>query len=387
MKAYLSKRKKAKTYYCILKWQSSDGHWNMREVSTGISIKGNNKRKAEKKCDEIRREYEDKYERNKVNLSDILFTDYILDWFKQNKHLWKQTTTYGYDRVINRYIIPYFKDRNIRLIDLAPKDIQAYYSSLFDKGLSSTTVKRHHANIRKALQDAVELNMLPYNVADRTKLPKPVKYQASIYDEKQLMTLLKVSAGTPIESAVKLAICYGLRRGEIGGLLWSDIDLDGRTIHITHTKVTTSSEVFQDTTKTLSSRRTLPIDDVMYEYLTSLKERQDQNREFFGKAYIDAGFVCCWDNGEPLKVSYISHAFSDLLEENNLPHIRFHDLRHSCATLLLNQGIDLKIIQEYVGHSTISTTANLYLHPDIEAKKKAVNVMSNALKLKNKDGE
>lgn len=199
------------------------------------------------------------------------------------------------------------------------------------------------------------------------------------------MTLLEVSANTPIESAVRLAVFYGLRRGEIGGLRWQCVDLENRLIHITHTKVRAGSEVFQDTTKTLSSRRTLPIDDDMYKYLVSLKERQSQNKEFFGKAYIDEDFVCCWDNGEPLKVDYISHAFSELLKENNFPRIRFHDLRHSCATLLLNQGIDLKIIQEYVGHSTISTTANLYLHPDIEVKKKAVNVMSNALKTKSKD--
>lgn len=385
MKAYLSKRRNAKTYYCLLKWQSGDGRWNTKEVSTGIPIKGNNMRKAEKKCDEIRREYEDKYERNKVNVSDILFTDYLSDWFEQNKHLWKQTTIYGYDRVINRHIIPFFSDKNIRLIDLAPKDIQAYYSSLFDNGLSSATVKRHHANIRKALQDAVELNMIPYNIADRTKLPKPVKYHAAIYDEKQLMTLLKVSANTPIESAVRLAVFYGLRRGETGGLRWQCVDLENRLIHITHTKVTAGGEFFQDTTKTLSSRRTLPIDDDMYEYLTSLKERQNQNRAFLGDAYTETDFVCCWDNGEPLRVDYISHAFSELLKENNLPRIRFHDLRHSCATLLLNNGIDLKIIQEYVGHSTISTTANLYLHPDIEVKKKAVNVMSNALNLKSKN--
>ncbi|MCH5185849.1 MAG: site-specific integrase [Oscillospiraceae bacterium] len=385
MKAYLSKRKNAKTYYCILKWQSSDGRWNTKEVSTGIPIKGNNMRKAEKKCEEICKEYEDKYEKAKVDVSDILFTDYLSDWFEQNKYLWKQTTIYGYDRVINRHIIPFFSKKNIRLIDLAPKDIQSYYSSLFDGGLSSATVKRHHANIRKALQDAVELNMIPYNIADRTKLPKPVKYQAAIYDEKQLMTLLKASANTPIESAVKLAVFYGLRRGEVGGLRWQCVDFENHEIHITHTKVTAGSEFFQDTTKTMSSRRTLPIDDDMYEYLTSLKERQNQNREFFGDAYIESDFVCCWDNGEPLRVDYISHAFSELLKENDLPQIRFHDLRHSCATLLLNNGIDLKIIQEYVGHSTISTTANLYLHPDIAMKKKAVNTVSNALKSKGSD--
>lgn len=263
MKAYLRERTSAKTYYCLLKWQEN-GKQKSREVSTGIPIKGNNKRKAEKKCEEIRRKYEDKYERNKVNVSDILFTDYLSEWFNQNKRMWKQTTVYGYDKVINRHIIPYFKDKRIRLIDLAPKDIQGYYNSLLDKGLSPATVKRHHANIRKALQDAVELNTIPYNVADRTKLPKQVKYQTTIYNEAQFMTLLKVSENTPIESAVRLAVCYGLRRGEVGGLMWKAVDLENRLIHITHTKITAGGEFFQDTTKTLSSRRTLPIGNDKY---------------------------------------------------------------------------------------------------------------------------
>lgn len=118
----------------------------------------------------------------------------------------------------------------------------------------------------------------------------------------------------------------------------------------------------------------------MYEYLTSLKERQNENRKCFGEAYIESDFVCCYDNGEPIQVSYISHAFSDLLKKNNLPHIRFHDLRHSTATALLRSGVNLKVIQEILEHSTMATTANFYLHPDIEEKRKAIGTMSTILK-------
>ena len=378
MNVYLRKRKNAKTYYCLLKWQEN-GKTKSKEVSTGIPIKGNNKRKAEKICEEIRAEYEIKYERNKVVVSEILFIDYLTDWLERNRHLWKPTTYYGYKKVINTHIIPYFDKQQVKLIDLTPQHIQRYYNYLLDNGLSPVTVKRHHANIRKALQEAMELNMVPYNVADRTKIPKPPKYHPIVYNSEQIKILLDVSKNTPLESAIRLAIYYGLRRGEVGGLTWSEIDLDNRLIHITKTKITTDREIFQYTTKTQSSHRTLPISDEIYDYLVVLKNKQEENRVYFGKSYIDTDFVCCWDNGEPIKVSYISHAFSDLLERNNLPHIRFHDLRHSCATLLLDNGIDLKIIQEYIGHSTISTTANFYLHPDIESKKKATDVISNLL--------
>ena len=214
--------------------------------------------------------------------------------------------------------------------------------------------------------------MIPYNVADRTKLPKQKQYHAKVYDKKLLMQLLDAVKDSTIESAVMITAYYGLRRGEVAGLMWSAIDFDTRLIHIDKTRVTAKGEVFQESTKTLSSCRVLPIEQEMYDYLTELKRRY-----FYGKDYCNEGFVCCFDNGTPLKVSYISHAFSTLLERNNLPYIRFHDLRHSIATILLSSGVSLKVIQEILGHSTLATTANFYLHPDIEEKSKAFNSVSD----------
>ena len=150
MKAYLRKRKNAKTYYCLLKWQEN-GKQKSKEVSTNVPIHGNNKRKAEKRCEEIRKEYESKYERNKITVTDIAFTDYLAEWFEQNRHMWKPTTIYGYDKNINRHIIPYFKKKNLKLIDVEPRHIQSYYNSMLDNGLSPTSVRRHHANSRRAL--------------------------------------------------------------------------------------------------------------------------------------------------------------------------------------------------------------------------------------------
>ena len=380
MKAYLIKDKQnAKCYYCQLKWKENN-KWKTKEISTGIPKKGNNLHKAEKKKEEIRREYEKKIEGHKITpFHEMTFDEYMLEWLSTQKQFLKPSTLYGYQKVIEKHIIPFFKPLKINISELTPQYIQAYYNKKLEEGLSAKTVKRHHANIRKALQDALMQNVISYNMADRTRIPAAKKYQAKIYNQDQMLKLLDVSKGTPLESVIMLCSHYALRRGEVCGLCWSDIDFTNKIIHIRHTRTTSDKEIFQDSTKTQSSTRDLPISDNMYSYLSKLKMEQNSNRLFLGDAYYDTDFVCVWEDGKPLAVNYISHAFADLIKKNNLPHIRFHDIRHSVATNLLENNIDLKIIQEYLGHSTMATTANFYLHPNIEQKEKAVNVMSNLL--------
>lgn len=380
MKAYLIENKpNAKCYYCKLKWKENN-EWKSKEISTKIPKKGNNRRKALIRKEEIRREYEQKLECQKIVLfKKLTFDEYMHEWLSAQKQFLKPTTFYGYQNIINNHIIPYFKPMQINLLDLTPQHIQAYYNKKLDEGLGVNSVKRHHANIRKALQDALMQNVIPYNVADRTRLPTAKKYKATIYDEKQLLKLITLSQGTPLESVIMLCSHYALRRGEVCGLCWSDIDFTNKIIHIRHTRTATNTEIFQDSTKTESSTREFPMNDTVYNYLEKLKLRQDENKLFLGNSYYDNDFVCVWEDGKPLAVEYISHAFSDLLKKNNLPHIRFHDIRHSVATNLLNNNVDLKIIQEYLGHSTMATTANFYLHPNILQKERAVNVMSDLL--------
>lgn len=379
MKAYLREKKNAKCYYCILKWKEN-GKIRSKEISTGVPIKGSNKRKAKAKAEELCREYALKYEGVGAAMgADMTFDEYLLRWLENQKRFLRETTFYGYSLAINKHIIPYFKPLHLKLADIAPQHIQAYYNYALDKGLSANTVKHHHVNIRKALQDALTDNMVLFNAADRTKLPSARKYKAQTYNSEQLNTLLTAAKGSPIECVVFLCVYYGLRRGEICGLQWSDINFEKRIIHICNTKTTAKEEIFLNSTKTVGSTRDLPMNDTVIDYLKQLLDEQADNKRRLGKKYFDNDFVCRWDNGEPLKVSYVSHAFKELLEENNLPKIRLHDLRHSCATNLLENGINLKVIQEFLGHSAIATTANLYLHPDMQQKRIAVNTMSDIL--------
>lgn len=269
----------------------------------------------------------------------------------------------------------------IKLSKISTAEIQLYYNKLLDEGLSPNTVKRHHANIRKALQEALIQGAINCNVADLTKLPMAKKYNASIYNPKQLKKVLEITKGTSIESAIIFTVYYALRRGEVCGIKWTDIDWENRLLHIRNTRTTAKKEVYQQSTKNTTSTRDLPLDDYMINYMLNLKKKQNEDKKFFGDTYVDNGFVCRWETGREIKVSYLAHKFSELLQKHNMPHIRLHDIRHSTATNLLEKGVDLKVIQEFLGHSSITTTANFYLHPKMEKKREAVNVISSALNL------
>lgn len=136
--------------------------------------------------------------------------------------------------------------------------------------------------------------------------------------------------------------------------------------------------VCKDKTKNASSYRSFPLVSEIKDMLISEKKRQEQNRKEFGKAYTKSPYIFVWDDGRPYTPDYVSHHFKRLLKKHNLQHIRFHDLRHSCASILLSQGYGLKDVQEWLGHADIKMTANIYGHLDIERKKSIANAMANA---------
>lgn len=374
MKAYLLTRKGATNYSCVLKWYT-DGKRQSKEISLGVPIKGKNKRRAEKKMEEIRVAYEKKYEVYKVSNADILFADYMIEWLENYRYNVRQSTYEGYTNTIKKHIVPYFKGSGITLYELQPQHIQKYYTYLLDSGLSANSVKRHHANIRKALQDALMQGRIAFNPADRVRLPKVEKYHAKILTKEQLTELLEKVKDNPIESAVILAAYYGLRRGEVCGLEWKNVDFERKIIHIVKTRTAKSHEIIEDKTKSESSRRNLPLIPTVEKYLLELKTKQQENRAFMGKGYYDSDFVCVWDDGKPLGCNYISKQFTNIVKEMGCDGVTFHSLRHTAGTMMSNSGtISLKTVQEFLGHSDIATT-QIYLHPDFEQYIKAANVM------------
>ena len=272
------------------------------------------------------------------------------------------------------------------LRDLKATDIQAFYMEQL-KRVKANSVIHYHANIHKALKYAVKIELIDSNPADKIERPKKDHFVGSFYDSKEVQELFEAAKGTKLEIPVFLGAFYGLRRSEALGLKWSAIDFDNNTITIRHTVTTCTIDgkhvqLAQDTTKTKSSMRTLPLVPVFKEKLLKLQEEQKEYRRVCGKCYDKryTDYICVDEMGTLISPHYLTSAFPKLLEKNGLRRIRFHDLRHSCASLLLANGVPMKQIQEWLGHSDFSTTANVYAHLDYNSKLSSADAMVNGLK-------
>nr|WP_084165540.1 site-specific integrase [Paenibacillus massiliensis] len=298
-------------------------------------------------------------------------------------------TYISYSNAVKVRIVPYFREKGITLQGLKPQDIQAFYGYVINElKLSANTAIHYHANIRSALQHAFITERIDTNPADKVIRPKKEPYLGKAYSAEQVNQLLENVRGGKLELGVILAAFYGLRRSEVVGLKWSAIDLIHRTITIKHT-VTTGSlngkyiTIEKDRTKNKPSRRTLPLVDTFYDLLVRLKHRQDINQHQFKESYCRdyLDYIYVDELGDRIKPNYISQNFNLTLKKLRMPHIRFHDLRHSCASLLLSKGVSMKEVQEWLGHSDYSTTANIYSHLEYSTKIASAEKMSEVIQI------
>ena len=368
-------------YYMVLSYKDKSGKRVSKWLPTGLPVKGNKKR-AEDMLMAARAEFvagEAAIDR------DMPFSSYLVQWMEIARSTLKPNTAAGYASMIQNPIAPYFQQRGITLGGLQAVDIQMFYTSQL-KRVSANTVIHYHAIIHRALKYAVKTDLIDVNPADKVERPRKDRFTASFYDGNEVNRLFQAARGTPLELPVMLAAFYGLRRSEVVGLKWDAIDFENKTIAIRHTVTACTEkgrriEVAADTTKTASSRRTLPLVPAFQTKLAALKEQQEKNRILCGRSYCTdyLGYVLVDAMGNRLKLSYISTAFPVLLKRNGLRPIRFHDLRHSCASLLLKNGVPMKQIKEWLGHSDFSTTANIYAHLDAGSKLTSAQAMEKGL--------
>ena len=368
-------------YYMVLSYKDKSGKRVSKWLPTGLPVKGNKKR-AEDMLMAARTEF---VAREAAIDRDMPFSSYLVQWMEIARSTLKPNTAAGYASMIQNPIAPYFQQRGITLGGLQAVDIQMFYTSQL-KRVSANTVIHYHAIIHRALKYAVKTDLIDVNPADKVERPRKDRFTASFYDGNEVNRLFQAARGTPLELPVMLAAFYGLRRSEVVGLKWDAIDFENKTIAIRHTVTVCAEkgrriEVAADTTKTASSRRTLPLVPAFQTKLAALKEQQEKNRILCGRSYCTdyLGYVLVDAMGNRLKLSYISTAFPALLKRNGLRPIRFHDLRHSCASLLLKNGVPMKQIQEWLGHSDFSTTANIYAHLDAGSKLTSAQAMEKGL--------
>ena len=372
-------------YYAVLNYKNAGGQRKTKWISLGLPEKGN-KRKAEAELARLRAEFEPPKEVGDLS-SDMLFADYLLEWLEIAKGRLAVATYSSYTAMINKPVGPYFRQRNLTLRELEARHLQMFYSEMLRK-VKPNTVIHYHAIIHSALKYAVKTDMLVQNVADKVDRPKKNSFQPVFLSAEEMQKMFVALRGTNLELPVLVAAFYGFRRGEVLGLKWDAIDFELGTITIRHTvtslQVDGKTKMYaQDSAKTKSSMRTLPFVGSFAEYFKEVKAAQEVNKKVCGNCYNYEydGYVFVDELGNLMRPDYLTSYFPQYIQKHGCKRMRFHDLRHSCASLLLANGVPLKQIQEWLGHSDFSTTANIYAHLDYSSKLSSASAMVNGMAL------
>lgn len=372
-------------WYHVIVSYYDQGKRKQKSIATGLSVSGHNKRKAEAKSKAIQAEWEKKLA---LNNCEVLFSDFLQEWLEHHKSRIADSTYQEYKKNITRIICPYFAEKRITLFELKPQHIQDFYDyrmKEYDTG--AKTIHRYHANIHKALSYAVKMGRIASNPADMVELPKAQEHKADFYSAEELKTVIDKAKGTQIEPVIMLAAWFGLRRGEIIGLRWSSINFDEKILSITGVvkdKGESGSKInnmyYSATAKTKSSLRSFPLNDEMVTYFRNLKAQQDNRRAMRHYNHDWDDFVCVRSNGDLIPLEYVTRAFPKLCKECGLRELKLHELRHTNISLLLSEGVSMKSVQEWAGHSNFSVTANTYAHIEAKSKNKLTETIGTLLK-------
>lgn len=357
-------------YYLVLNL-TQQGKRRQKWISTGLPVKGN-KRRAAQLLQETLQQYQ---QQSGILPSSIRFSDYIRHWLEQVRRRVDEVTYQGYETLAKSHILPYFDQSGLLLQQIARADLQAYLDEKASHGrkdgkggLSPKSIRMHKNILHQTLNEAVKNGLITSNPCQLLDLPSVPRYEAGFYTCEQLKALLQAAKGDPLYPLIQIAILYGLRRSELLGLKWDSIDFVQKTLTVRHTVSKVTKAVAKDKTKTASSYRSFPLTEEAALIFRQLKAEENRNRRLMGAAYQENDYLFKWPDGRPFPPDYVSHHFSRLLKNHDLHHIRFHELRHSCASLLLNSGFTLKDVQEWMGHSDISVTGNIYGHLDFARK-------------------
>lgn len=419
----VSLQEKGGFYHAVLSYKDFEGRWCTKWKTTKIKAKSGNKKLAKQRANTIKDDFKlslqntinkeiEKPKRTGIESQlDMEFIDFLIMRLEEVnvKRKYEYTTYKDYKgniynhmkdffgsskikrktRKLNSYN-PAYKSSHIYKVEEIDSDlIDSFFTYLStDCNLKNTSIRHYkdQINIAFSVLDKKEIKVNPIKGIE--PLTQEV-YISQTYTMKEINRLFEVVKDDVIELPVLLATYYGLRRSEVVGLRWSAINFEDNTISINHTVIQVSGNVAsnldkkliaRDKTKTIQSNRTLPLYPEIKEALLEKKKRISLNQQlyksYYNNNYLD--YVCVKDNGELINPDTITHRFQKILKRNNLKKIRFHDLRHTIATELNANGVDIKAIAEFLGHSNLSTTKR-YAHPDPRIKQYVAQTYENLI--------
>jgi integrase len=295
---------------------------------------------------------------------NITVGEYLDRWLRDAVRDSVRKSTFDRDSYLVRVHIKPVLGR-VKLRKLTALDVQTFYRDRLDVGLSASTVNKIHTVFHKALSQAARWSLIPHNVTEAVKPPSPAPEEMRPLSAEEARRLLAAARGDKLEALYVLAVTTGMRRGELLGLKWSDVDLENARLNIrrTLTRIDNGKRGALGDTKNRKSRRTVRLTPQAVEALRRHLERQLRDIEALRDLYADQGLVFTTERGTLINPSNLrQRSFAPLLKKAGLPHIRFHDLRHTCATLLLSKGVHPKFVQELLGHANIAITLDTYSH-------------------------
>ena len=303
---------------------------------------------------------------------------YLTSWVEGTRSTVRPRTFSRYEGCVRLHIIPVLG--KVPLARLSPQHLQRLYENRLQAGLSPASVGQVHAVFHRALEQATRWGLVPRNVADLVSRPKSRRREMTALSPEQSKMLLAAASGERLEALYVLAVTTGMRQGELLALKWSDVELENGSVQIRGSLQPTPDGLVIVEPKTVAARRNVSLTGVAVEALRKHRASQAEERLRLGAAWDDRDMVFPNAVGRPMDVrSLARRSFLPLLEAAGLPRMRFHDLRHTAATLLLGQGVHPKVVAEMLGHARISTTLDLYSHVTPTMQKQATEALDQLL--------
>jgi len=314
----------------------------------------------------------------------LTVAEYLDDWLTGASRALRPSTASTYERHIRLHILPTLG--RLPIARLRPEQLDRLYAGLLAKGLSRTSVQHIHAILRRSLSQATRRGVIARNPTDLVDPPgrdHPEMQVLSVDQARALLATARTGRHADLEALYVLALTTGMRRGELLALRWADVDAVKRTLTVTgtlqrvkHPDGTSALERAQPKTKT--SMRQIPLTAAAVDALKRHAQRQGQQRAVAGSEWTDTGLVFTNERGGAVEPrNLLSRSFAPLLTEAGIPHVRFHDLRHTAATLMAAKGVHTKVVSEMLGHASIGITLDLYSHVTPSMAQQAVTAMES----------